>query len=101
MNSPKTPTTTTTQTFSINDAMADTSEALFCVRDGVPIHRALDQLTALLAAVSDSLEFMAMAEGEAKEPSPLWCLVYNLVTARALVQAVHKGCIESTRAEPA
>jgi hypothetical protein len=64
---------------------------LFCVREGVPLDEAFEQLSLLLDSANDALRYLSLKEGETMQPTPLWS-IYNLLNmANALLDSMQAG----------
>lgn len=74
-------------------------ETLFSVREGVPLHDAFDQLTALLTAAQGAVEMLASTSSDTEVPDSHWAAVHVLSFANALVQGMHAGHNAHVRCE--
>ena len=64
---------------------------IFCVREGVPLNDAFNQLTLLQDGALQALESLALQSGEDNQASPLWSIFNTLNMANALTQSMHYG----------
>ena len=63
-------------------------DKLFCVREGIPLSYAFDQLSALISSAQSAIEGL---DDEDEGSSSKWCAVHVLEFSHALVQAMHGG----------
>lgn len=69
-------------------------EKLFSVRGGVPLRDAFDQLSVLLRASMETVEFAATEGTKSDEvPGALWQSVHLMNFTYALVQSMQQGLI--------
>jgi hypothetical protein len=66
-------------------------QGIFCVRAGVPLNDAFDQLSMLQDAAIQALEALAMNESDDNQASPLWSIFHTLNMANTLTQSMHHG----------
>ncbi len=81
-------------------SLPSSASGIFCVREGVPLDDAFNELHMLIDVAIQALDEMAMKESLINRSCPLWSILSNLNMANALVQSMQIGLTdnESTRA---
>lgn len=76
-------------------------QKLLSVRAGIPLNRALDQLSMMMGSTIDAVEVLAEEKDVDRIPGSLWQAVHFMKITHALVESMNRGCIEYVNnAEP-